>query len=229
MQLKGYPIMKVNKMRYKDLFRYSLFGDLIKRIKLNRFIRLWRKKNPKTGTIPKNIFPCDLVQVGEYSYGELNVISFGKQTKLIIGKYVSIAANTYFMLDVEHQSDCLSTYPWKVKLLNCTQYEAFSKGDIIIDDDVWIGFGSIILSGVHIGKGAIIAAGSVVTHDVLPYAIVGGIPAKTIRYRFSEEIINKIECIDYSKLNKQMISENIDSLYTPISTTNIDNIINKFI
>lgn len=76
--------------------------------------------------------------------------------------------------------------------LQKVKHEATSKGDIVVKDDVWIGYGSIILSGVHIGQGAVIAAGSVVSHDVPPYAIVGGVPARLIKYRFSEEMTKKL-------------------------------------
>ena len=70
--------------------------------------------------------------------------------------------------------------------------ESICRGSIIIDDDVWIGYRSTILSGVHVSKGAVIAAGAVVTHDVPPYAIVAGVPARVIGYRFSEEMIAKL-------------------------------------
>lgn len=84
----------------------------------------------------------------------------------------------------------VSTYPFKRKLFHGGE-EAVSKGDIIVGDDVWVGYGATILSGVHIGQGAVIAAGAVVNKDVPPYAIVGGIPAKVIKYRFSESVCKK--------------------------------------
>ena len=101
----------------------------------------------------------------------------------MIGNYISIAQNVHFLLDVEHFANHISTYPFKVKLLHSQKSESFSKGDIIIDDDVWIGYGATILSGVRIGQGAVVATGAVVTSDVPPYAIVGGVPAKVIKYR----------------------------------------------
>ena len=100
--------------------------------------------------------------------------------------------------------------------------EATSKGDIIIDDDVWIGYRSIILSGVHIGQGAVIAAGAVVTKDVPPYTIVGGVPAKVIKYRFTSEITDYLLTMDYSKLDQDMIERHIDALYMQISTIEIN-------
>ena len=91
--------------------------------------------------------------------------------------------------------------------------EGKSKGNIYVDDDVWIGYGAIILSGVHIGQGAVIAAGAVVTVDIPPYAIVGGVPAKVLKYRFESDMIEELLKIDYSKLDKEMIEEHIDDLY----------------
>lgn len=91
--------------------------------------------------------------------------------------------------------------------------DAFSKGDIIVDDDVWIGYGATIMSGVHIGQGAVVAAGAVVTKDVPPYAIVGGVPAKVIKYRFEPEMIEELLKVDYSKLTKEDIEKHIDDLY----------------
>lgn len=94
--------------------------------------------------------------------------------------------------------------------------EEFSKGNIEADDDVWIGYGATIMSGVHIGQGAVVAAGAVVTKDVPPYAIVGGVPAKVIKYRFSEIMIEELLKIDFSKLTEEAIKSHIDELYTEL-------------
>ena len=98
------------------------------------------------------------------------------------------------------------------------EQEGTSKGNITVDDDVWIGFRSTILSGVHIGQGAVIAAGSVVTKDVPPYAIVGGVPAKVIKYRFPSNIINELLKIDYKKMTEDMIKEHINELYNELES-----------
>lgn len=124
-----------------------------------------------------------------------------------------------FLVAQEHAPDRISTYPFKQMFGSTSKEyrEATSKGNIIVDDDVWIGFNAIILSGVHIGQGAIVAAGAVVTKDVPPYAIVGGVPAKVIRYRFDEDMIRELLKIDFSKLTKEMIEQHIDDLYDKLS------------
>lgn len=119
-------------------------------------------------------------------------------------------------MGAEHSTNHLSTFPFKVKLLGNEESEATSKGNIYIEDDVWIGFRTTILSGVQIGRGAVIAAGSVVTKDVPPYAIVGGVPAKIIKYRFESKMIEELLMVDYSKLTDEMVKEHIDELYTEL-------------
>lgn len=81
--------------------------------------------------------------------------------------------------------------------------EAYSNGPIVVSDDVWSGIDTMVMSGVTIGQGAVVAARSVVVKDVPPYAIVGGNPAKIIKYRFSSEIIEKLLKVNFKKLNKK--------------------------
>lgn len=206
-------------MKKRSILKYTLLNCISKNIKLNHFCRKWYRFNLDNDTIPMNVFPIECVTIGKGTYGELNIVTFNNTSSLRIGDYVSIGQEVAFLLDTEHYINHLSTYPFKVKILNSIKAEAFSKGDIVIDDGVWIGYRSTILSGVHIGKGAVIAAGAVVTKDVPAYAIVGGVPAKVIKYRFSEEVIKKIKNM---KLNDKMIKNNIDVLYKEITDENID-------
>lgn len=118
--------------------------------------------------------------------------------KLIIGKFCSIACGAKFLFNgANHTLKSLSTYPFPIF------YEEWShgiwadkswdnKGDIKIGNDVWIGYDAIIMAGVTIGDGAIIATRAVVTKDVPPYTIVGGVPDKIIRKRFSDEVIEEL-------------------------------------
>lgn len=108
---------------------------------------------------------------------------------LTVGQHVMIGPYCVILTSL-HQSD-----DW-VKPIS---KQGYVNGAVLIEDDVWIGTHVIIMPEVRIGKGAIIGAGAVVTHDVKPYSIVGGIPARHIRYRFSPEIIKKAEKIDFSK------------------------------
>lgn len=96
----------------------------------------------------------------------------------------------------------------------------------MVCDDVWIGYGAMILSGLTINQGAIIAAGSVVTKNVPAYAIAGGNPAKIIKYRFEDSIIDKLVKIDFSKLDKNLIINNVNDLYRKIEKSTIQILMN---
>ena len=119
--------------------------------------------------------------------------------KLIIGKFCSIACGTKFLFNcANHTLKFLSTYTfplfyeeWELEKSNITTAWD-NKGDIVIGNDVWIGYEAVIMAGVHIGNGAIIAARAVVTKDVPPYTIVGGTPAKEIRKRCDAEVIQQL-------------------------------------
>ena len=119
--------------------------------------------------------------------------------KLIIGKFCSIACGTKFLFNcANHTLKSLSTYTfplfyeeWELEKSNITTAWD-NKGNIVIGNDVWIGYEAVIMAGVHIGDGAIIAARAVVTKDVPPYTIVGGTPAKEIRKRFDAKVIQQL-------------------------------------
>ncbi|WP_077609756.1 CatB-related O-acetyltransferase [Clostridium sp. Marseille-P2415] len=124
--------------------------------------------------------------------------------KLIIGKFCSIACGAKFLFtSANHTLKSLSTYPFPIffeewdldKIHVKSAWD--NKGDIVIGNDVWIGYEAVILSGVHIGDGAIIGTRAVVTKDVPPYTVVGGIPAKEVKRRFNEETINKLQQIQW--------------------------------
>ena len=121
------------------------------------------------------------VTIGDFTYGQPLILTWGENTKLTIGKFCSIGANVQIYLGGNHHTDWLTTYPFNVLLKD--QYPgidgevAATKGDITIGNDVWIGNNVMIMSGVTIGDGAVIAAGAVVTRDIPPYSIAGGVPA----------------------------------------------------
>lgn len=215
-----HPIKRFFIIIFKTII--SIVWDVIVFVKRKFDSVVWRLENKNNltrfGSIPGFALRKNLIKVNSMTYGQINTIVSGIDSNLSIGRFCSIASDVIFILQSNHRLDCVSTYPFKVKYEN-EPYEAITKGHIIIDDDVWIGFGATILSGVHIGQGAVVAAGAVVTKDIPPYAIVGGIPAKIIKYRFSPDIIEKLLKIDYSKLDDEFIKTNIDNFYQPITTT----------
>ena len=126
------------------------------------------------------------------------------QDRLIIGKFCSIACGAKFLFNsANHALRSLSNYTfplffeeWGLNKKNVASAWD-NKGDIIIGNDVWIGYEAVIMAGVHIGDGAVIAARAVGTKDVPPYTIVGGTPARKIRMRFEEETIAKLQQIQW--------------------------------
>ena len=116
--------------------------------------------------------------------------AYEEQTRLIIGNYSSIGGN--YLLGGQHAIKHVTSFPFRINWRLPGAGEDGNpavRGDIVIGSDVWVTFGSYILSGVTIGDGAVVATGAVVAKDVPPYAIVGGNPAKVIKYRFTEEQI----------------------------------------
>ena len=136
----------------------------------------------------------NLLSMGQGSYGNPEVLSWGEGTCAIVGKYCSIAPGVTLMLGGEHRVDWVTTYPFSALWPEAKHIQGHpkTKGNILIGNDVWIGKDALILSGVTVGDGAVIAAKAVVAKNVPPYAIVGGNPARIIRYRFEPEIVQKL-------------------------------------
>ena len=139
--------------------------------------------------------------------------------RLIIGRFCSIACGAKFLFtSANHTMRSLSTYPfpiffeeWGLDSKNIASAWD-NKGDIVVGNDVWIGFEAVILSGVTIGDGAIIGARAVVTRDVPPYTIVGGVPAKPIRKRFDEETIAQLERMRWWDCPREKIAANLAAI-----------------
>ena len=185
-------------------------------IKISLFKIKWRRSNKHNGTYPITLFDASSVHIGRYTYGELYVLKYGKLGELYIGDFCSIAPKVSFILSADHYINHISTFPYKAKFINSLELESISKGNIEIEDDVWIGYGATIMSGVHIGQGAIVAAGAVVSKDVPPYAIVGGVPAKIIKFRFSEKLITELLKVNYKELTDINIKKHIDEMYVDL-------------
>lgn len=164
--------------------------------------------------------------VGKYTYGHegIKIMNFpGNDVKLNIGSFCSIASYVTIFLNANHRTDWITTYPFGH--IHQNKFNGFNgdghpstKGDVNIGNDVWIGQNATIISGITIGDGAVIAANSHVIKDVEPYSIVGGNPAKLIKYRFLPEQIENLLKIkwwnwDDAKINnisKTLCSSNID-------------------
>ena len=172
------------------------------------------------------------IEIGEYTiyndfvndprdFEKNNVLYHYKinRDKLKIGKFCSIACGTKFLFNsANHTLGSLSTYTfpiffeeWELDPKNVA--EAWdNKGDIVVGNDVWIGFEAVILSGVKIGDGAIIGARAVVTKDVEPYTIVGGVPARPIRKRFDDKTIEELLRIRWWDQDAEKIKENLPAI-----------------
>jgi acetyltransferase-like isoleucine patch superfamily enzyme len=132
-------------------------------------------------------------KIGDWTYGNTLVRSFGEGTAFEIGKFCSIAAGVIILLGGKHRPDWITTYPFNILFPNANGFSGHpkSKSDVKIGNDVWIGRDALILSGIEIGDGAVIGVRSVVTKNVSPYSIVGGNPARHIRFRFDNEVIQE--------------------------------------
>ncbi|WP_167604977.1 CatB-related O-acetyltransferase [Maribellus sediminis] len=176
----------------------------------------------------KNIIKNPNIIVGDYTYYDDfdDVHNFEKNVKyhfdfvgdkLIIGKFCMIASGaTFIMNGGNHITDAISSYPFSIfggDWSNAMDGKSFPyKGDTIIDNDVWIGHNAVIMPGVKIGDGAIVATNSTVTKDVEPYSIVGGNPAKTIRKRFSDEQIEILLNLKWWDWELEKITRSVEIL-----------------
>ena len=139
--------------------------------------------------------------------------------RLVIGRFCSIACGAKFVFtSANHTMTSLSTYPfplffeeWGTPISEVAE-SWDNKGDIVIGNDVWIGYEAVIMSGVKIGDGAIIGTRAVVTKDVEPYTIVGGIPAKSIRKRYSQDIITQLEAVRWWDLPHDQLKQLIPAI-----------------
>lgn len=165
------------------------------------------------------------MNIGKYSYGTPMIRFPNKQSKLTIGNFCSIGQDVIIYLGGEHKTDYVTTYPFGYLHKNIfkldREYDKFTKGDVVIGNDVWIADNVTIMSGISIGDGAVIANSSHVVKDVQPYSIVGGNPARLIKYRFSEDQIRSLLEIKWWYWDDAKINECVGLLHD----TDIDNFI----
>jgi len=176
----------------------------------------------------KNIIRNPQIEIGDYTYYDdfENVENFEKNVKylfdfigdrLIIGKFCMIASDvTFIMNGGNHLTDSITTYPFAIfgqdwaAAMKGKSYP--SKGNTVIGNDVWIGYGATIMPGVTIGDGAIIATKSVVTSDVAPYTIVGGNPSRQIKERFSPDVVDQLIKLKWWDWPIDKVTANLDLL-----------------
>lgn len=183
----------------------------------------------------KNVVNSEQIEVGDYTiyddfvndprdFQKNNVLYHYPECnhdKLKIGKFCSIACGAKFLFNsANHSLGSLSTYPFPIFFEEWeldTDVHSISKawdnkGDIVVGNDVWIGYEALITAGVTIGDGAIIGSRAVVTKDVPPYTIVAGLPAKPIRRRFCDDVVNKLEQIRWWDWDYEKIKANIEAI-----------------
>lgn len=170
-----------------------------------------------------------LISLGVKSYvvsAVIETILSNESNHLLIGNYCSIAHNVSFLINLNHDYTLVSTYPLTKICPAWNGAAILNKGQIVIGNDVWVGRCATILDGVVIGNGAVIAANSVVTKNVPPYAIVAGNPAKIVKYRFSKEVIHKLNTIKWWYWEKEKILQN-QEFFKSMSMNKVDLLYNE--
>lgn len=172
------------------------------------------------------------LEVGAHTYGHEYIriwdydINYETDLCVKVGKYCSIADDIFIFLAGNHDYKNISTFPFHCLGYNTPpdfQCKSLSNGSVIIGNDVWIGRKTMIMSGVTIGDGAVIAAGSVVTKNIEPYSIVGGNPSKLLKYRFDSFQIKKLLEIKWWEWSDEKVKDNIEYL----QSKEINEFINK--
>lgn len=162
--------------------------------------------------------PGELLNWSEDSYVKPTLLQFGKETGdrgVTVGRFSSINGGTRVLLGGNHHPEWVSTYPFRIKYGLPGAYEdgqPWSRGPVEIGCDVWIGYDVVVLSGVNIGNGAVVAAGAVVTKDVPPYAIVAGNPATVKRFRFDEDTVAALLRIEWWNWPLEKVLSEVGSL-----------------
>ena len=178
------------------------FGTKLKTI---LFKIKWKKLNQHNYTIPMNLFDPEKVKVGRKTYGELHInLGTNPNRTVKIGSFCSIAPNVSFVIN-PHNYRFFSSWGWQIYEYNERNYDWEKKTSIVVEDDVWIGQGATILGGAVLRQGCVVGANAVVSSEVPPYAIFAG--GKIIKYRFDPEVCDKLNKIDYSRVDAAKIQE----------------------
>jgi acetyltransferase-like isoleucine patch superfamily enzyme len=165
----------------------------------------------------KDVFAGTHYRIGDFTYGSPEILHWGEDANLIIGKYCSIADRVKIFLGGNHRIDWVTTYPFNALpqfFPNAKEISGHpaTKGDVVIGNDVWIGHGATIMSGVSIGHGAVVAAEAVVSKNIGPYEIWGGNPARFIKKRFDDETIERLLALNWWDWPESEIQERVAEL-----------------
>jgi acetyltransferase-like isoleucine patch superfamily enzyme len=159
------------------------------------------------------------VIIGRHTYGleTLSIHDACEESKLIVGNFCSFAKGVQILCKSEHPLNYPSTFPFRTLLTHKDRSaDQITKGDIVIESDVWVGLNAIILSGSHIGTGAVIGAGCVVRGNVEPYAIMIGNPMQLLRYRFDAPTREILLASKWWEKSDEEIAELDEWFYTPV-------------
>jgi chloramphenicol O-acetyltransferase type B len=176
-------------------------------VKRHPCLRRWLRREPLRDAYT-GWHDAELLSMGRHSYGCPQIIAYeGHNGRVIIGPFVSIAADVTFLVGGNHRVDLITTSPMLGLVSSVPEGHSWTKGDITVGPDVWIGRNVTIMSGVSIGAGAVVGAHAVVASDVRPYAIIVGNPAKEIRRRFSDKECDSLLSIAWWDWSDEMIRE----------------------
>lgn len=208
-------VLLLLKSKFQSLFLRSIaFSARVEYSQVSRKAKVWDR--------------CKLFysSIDDYSY-------IGQDARLIhahVGKFCSLAGDGAYGMG-SHSLDYISTSSLFTSSRNGTRIKWTDKAsfeeyeEIYIGNDVWVGTRVLIMGGVTVGNGAVVAAGAVVTKDVPPYAIVGGVPARVIKYRFPEEVIQKLEASQWWTLDDETLRYNINLFQKPLEGDNLERLV----
>lgn len=173
----------------------------------------------------KPLIESELTEIGEYTYyaDPFNPTGFERHNilfhygpdRLIIGKYTAIARDVRFLMAAaNHLTDGISTFPFPMFggdwLEHMPQFAARApRGDTVVGNDVWFGYEALVMPGVTIGDGAIVAARSVVAHDLPPYCIAAGNPARVVRHRFDPEQVERLQRLAWWDWPRELVTRHL--------------------
>ncbi|HTA36943.1 MAG TPA: CatB-related O-acetyltransferase [Solirubrobacteraceae bacterium] len=195
--------------------RFAALRDALGR-PVDRLLGASRRQRREQQALDAVLYSDARLTIGRSSYGDPRVATFpGDSASVRIGAFCSIGPDVVLMDGGDHRTDWVSTFPFRAALGLPGAYQdghPRSRGDIEIGNDVWIGRGARVRSGVRVADGAVIGAYALVTHDVRPYAIVAGVPAREIRRRFSDEQIEALLAIAWWNWPTEQVLRSVPQL-----------------